>query len=60
MFYQTQILLITVLLILGSYELMQLTSLGSKASSLISFSLKWFYGFILTKKAWRNIYKHQH
>lgn len=60
MFYQTQILLIAVLLILGSYELVQLTPLGNKLSSLTSFSVKWLYSLILTKKTWRSIYKYQH
>lgn len=58
MFFQTQILLIAILLVLGSYELIQLTPLGNKLLCLKSFSTKWLYGLILTKKAWRNIYKY--
>lgn len=58
MLYQTQMLLIVSLFILGGYELLQLTTLGRKFSGLTSLSVKWFYGLILTKKAWR--YKYQH
>lgn len=60
MFYQLQISLIAILLVLGSYELLQLTTLGSRWSCFSRHSIKWLYGLILTKKAMRNIYKYQH
>lgn len=59
MFYQLQILLIVILFLLGSYELFQLTKLGSRLISYSRISIKLFNRLILTKKAWRNIYKYQ-
>jgi hypothetical protein len=59
MFYQIQILLIIILLILGGYELLQLTPLGNKLLIFVGFSMKWLHALILTKKARRNIYKYQ-
>ena len=60
MFYKIEISLIVILLILGSYEILQLTTLGDRWSSFSRLSIKWFYGLILTKKAMRNMYKYQH
>lgn len=50
MFYEIQILLIVILFMLGSYELLQLTTLGSWISSLANLLIKQFYSLILTKK----------
>lgn len=59
MFYQIPISLIVILFILGSYELFQLTNVGIRLSSFSRISIKWLNRLILTKKAWRNIYKYQ-
>ncbi|WP_188770677.1 hypothetical protein [Emticicia aquatilis] len=55
-----QFLLIAILFVLGSYEILQLTILGDKISDFGSFTLKQLNSLILTKRAWRNIYKYQH
>ncbi len=60
MYYQIQILLISALLVLGIYELFQLTKLGSITANAMRFFVKWLYSLILTKKAWRDSYKYQH
>jgi hypothetical protein len=60
MFYKIEISLIVILLILGSYEILQLTTLGDRWSCFSRLSIKWLYGLILTKKAMRNMYKYQH
>ncbi len=60
MLNQIHIFLISTLLLLGAYEIIQLTKLGSKYVTLISFLTRWYYTLILTKKAMRNIYKYQH
>jgi len=59
MFYKLEILLIVILLILGSYEVLQLTNLGNRWSCFSRLSIKWLHGLILTKKAMRNMYKYQ-
>ena len=60
MYYQLQIFLISALLILGIYELLELTKWGRLVTSTIRFSIKRFYSLVLTKKAWKNDYKYQH
>lgn len=60
MYYQIQILLISALLVLGIYEIFQLTKLGSIVANTMRFITKWLYNSVLTKKSWKNAYKYQH
>ena len=60
MVYQAQIFLITALLVLGMYELFQLTKLGRVLANAMRLSIKWLYSSVSTKKAWKNAYKYQH
>ena len=60
MYYQLQIFLITALVILGIYELLQLTKWGKIGANWMIFSIKWLYSLVFTKKAWKSVYKYQH
>lgn len=60
MYYQLQIFLMSSLLILGMYELFQLTKWGRVGINSIRFSIKWLYHLVMTKKAWKSDYKYQH
>ncbi len=56
MFYQIQIFLIVALLLLGTYELFQLTKLGRASVSYMRFFITRFNGLFSVKKSWKNKY----
>lgn len=59
MYYQLQIFLISTLLIIGLYEILQLTQLGQILTNAMIILKKKYDNFIWTKKTWKNAYKHQ-
>ena len=59
MYYQVEIFLISSLLILGIYEIIQLTKWGKGGVNSMRISIQRIYNLVLTKKAWKNEYKYQ-
>ncbi len=60
MYYPIHLFLISTLLILGIYELFQLTKLGIFVANVMRFTMKWFYNMVFAKKLKKNVYKYQH
>lgn len=60
MYYQIHFFLISILLVLGIYELFQLTKLGFISVNAMRFMVKWLYNLVLVKKSKKSAYKYQH
>lgn len=58
LYYQLQIFLISALLIIGFYEILQLTQLGKILVNAVRFTKKRYYDYVLAKKTWKNTYKY--